>query len=417
MFPDTSSSRFSPHSIWHSSIFLKFWIGQSVSKLGDSFAQLALPLLILQITPNPLALGLAEVAYMVPYLLCGFPAGALMDHLPRRRIMMLCDGIRLGIFALLALLLIAGKLHAGTLWIIYCLQAVNGGATIFFDMGYLTAMPTIVPAPQLLAGNSAMQVSDSTTQLVGPPLAGGGFQLFGAALTLISNAASFAVSLLSLFVIPQEFRSGEIPPRSKLTIASVWREIAVGARFVWKQPVLRWSIVLIGSNNFFTNVNYYVILFRMREQFHFSGGLIGSIYGCLAVGGMVGSMVAGRVGKRLGMLPLTLGIAIVMPLTNLAFVVTTQPWVMMIAEFLLGVGIVVININILTLRQSITPDAMMGRMNSFVRITAWSLIPAGAFFGTFLAIPLGSTTIILGSSVFATLIAGGIFLSPLRRTI
>src|SRR5579871_2412542 len=112
-------------SLWRSAIFLKFWVGQSVSKFGDQFNLLAMPLLILALTHSPFALGIAEAANLVPYLLLGLPAGALIDRLPRRIVMMICDIARTLIFAALAVLLLTGWLTEATIWAIYVAIALT----------------------------------------------------------------------------------------------------------------------------------------------------------------------------------------------------------------------------------------------------------------------------------------------------
>src|SRR5579884_398319 len=404
MPPRTSLPAHKPRSLWCLPDFVKFWTGQSVSKLGDNFALLALPLLLLQLTGNPLTLGFAEAAYYVPYLVLGLPAGALVDHLPRRRVMILCDVTRMLTFSFMAALLVAGILRRDTVWVIYALQALNGVVTIFFDVSYLAATPNIVSPDQLLAANSALQVSDSTSQLAGPPLAGAVFQAFGATFALVADAISFIISFISLALIPHEFRRAagavgdeilnwgektqmvgqragqdQAPttatrrqtgmsapsdvqiPVSPPVISRMMRDIREGLGFAWGQPVLRWTILLISMSNFFSNATYPLILFHMRNQLHFSGGLVGVVLGCMAAGGIAGSVVAGRLGRRFGMLPVALCAELIIGLSPLTFVATGQAWIFAAVLFIAGIAGVAINVNILTLRQSITPDHMMSR--------------------------------------------------------
>ncbi|HKD76267.1 MAG TPA: MFS transporter, partial [Ktedonobacterales bacterium] len=186
-------------------------------------------------------------------------------------------------------------------------------------------------------------------------------------------------------------------------------------RFVWGQPVLRWTILLIASSNFFSNVTFPLILFRMRNQLHFSGGLVGVVLGCEAAGGIAGSFVAGRLGRRFGMLPIALSTEMFITLTPIVFVVTDQAWIFALAWLIVGMGIVVVNVNILTLRQSITPDHMMSRMQGVARTIAWSLIPAGSIAGPALAIPLGLPAVLIIGSLVPAVMTFVIFLSPVRR--
>lgn len=402
-------------SLWRSANFLKFWIGQSVSKFGDQFNLLALPLLILALTHSPFALGIAEAANLVPYLLLGLPAGALIDRLPRRIVMIICDIARTLIFAALTVLLLTGWLTAATVWAIYVAIALTSVATIFFDMAYLTAVPAIVSPAQLLTANSALQASESTAQFAGPPLAGFIFQAIGAAYALLGDALSFIVSVVSLALIPHNFRAAATQAAPQPTRTSIWRDIGEGMRFVWKQPVLRWTMLLIAVSNFCSNATFPLWLFRMQDRLHYSAGLIGLILAFMAVGGILGSFAAGRFRRWFGMLPIALVAVMIEGLVFLTYAFVSQPWLFMLAMLVLGAGVVMININILTLRQSITPDEMMGRMQSVVRVIAWSLIPAGALVGTALAGPVGLTPVIVSAGALVFLVALGMFLSPIRK--
>lgn len=401
-------------ALWRSGNFLKFWVGQSVSKFGDQFNLLALPLLILALTHSPFALGISEAANLVPYLLLGLPAGALIDRLPRRIVMIVCDIARALIFAALTVLLLTGWLTAATVWAIYVAVALTSVATIFFDMAYLTAVPAIVSPGQLLTANSALQASESTAQFAGPPLAGFVFQAIGAAYALLGDAISFIVSVISLALIPHDFRAATAAKKPAIK-PSLWRDIGEGMRFVWKQPVLRWTMLLIAVSNFCSNAAFPLLLFRLQDRLHYSAGLIGLILAFEAVGGLGGSFVAGRFRRWFGMLPTALVAVMIAGLIFVTYAFASLPWMFMLAMLILGAGTVTININILTLRQSITPDEMMGRMQSVVRVIAWSLIPAGALVGTALAGPVGLTPVIVSAGALIFLVSLGMFLSPIRK--
>ncbi len=168
-----------------------------------------------------------------------------------------------------------------------------------------------------------------------------------------------------------------------------------GLRFVWNQKVIRWSALLITVYNFCSNASFPVWLFLIRDQLHYSPGLIGIILACAAIGGILGSIVAGRLGKRFGMVPIALLTMLTGAVTFIVFSFIQTAWVFAIGQGLLGGSAVINNVNLLTLRQSVTPDEMLGRMNSVVRLIAWSFIPVGALVGTALVEPLGSKQVLL----------------------
>lgn len=193
------------------------------------------------------------------------------------------------------------------------------------------------------------------------------------------------------------------------------RDIREGLGFAWGQPVLRWTILLISMSNFFSNATYPLILFHMRNQLHFSGGLVGVVLGCMAAGGIAGSVVAGRLGRRFGMLPVALCAELIIGLSPLTFVATGQAWIFAAVLFIAGIAGVAINVNILTLRQSITPDHMMSRMQGVARTIAWILIPAGSLVGPALAIPLGLPAVLILGSFVPFVMTFVMFISPVRR--
>lgn len=412
-------------SLWRSPDFLKFWTGQSISKLGDTFTQLAMPLLILQLTHAPLALGIYTAAYYVPYLLVGLPAGALADRFPRRRLMIGCDSVRSLGLLLITALSIAGILTGHTIWIVYVVAVALVVATIFFDVAYIAAMPNMVEPTQLLMGNSYMQMSVLTSQLAGPPLAGVAVQFLGAARALTFDAGSFVVSAILLALIPREFRAE--PARNETSHSAPTRvivpvptqlltDIGAGIRFVWGRPVLRWTMVLIGANNLFAAcILLTLFLFRLREQLHYSAGAIGIIYAFAALGGMAGISVAGRLRQSFALLPTALAVTAVISFVLITCALTLPAWIYLVAMAIVGMGAAIVNVNTLTLCQIVTPDQMLGRMQSVARLMTWSPIALGTVMGTALAGPFGAPAIIVAYSLLATGIALGMFLSPIRH--
>ncbi len=152
-------------SFWRNTNFIKLWAGQSISHLGDNFGNLAVPLVILQLSTRPIALGIYDAANIIPYLMLSLPAGALIDRLPRKPVMIICDTVRTCSFIAIALALLLHLSSSSVLGIIYGTALIISAAAIFFDLANFTAIPSLVHPTQLLGANSAMQASSSTSEL------------------------------------------------------------------------------------------------------------------------------------------------------------------------------------------------------------------------------------------------------------
>jgi MFS-type transporter involved in bile tolerance (Atg22 family) len=160
---------------------------------------------------------------------------------------------------------------------------------------------------------------------------------------------------------------------------------------------------------------YQLGVYRMREQLHFSAETFGLVLAFGAAGGIVGSLMISWLRRWFGIVPTILIGAALWSFFSLIYASSLPSWVFMLAEALIGACSVINQITILTLRQSLTPDYLMGRVQSVGRLMAWSLIPVGAVIGTALADPLGATPVIIGACVLGTLASLGMFLSPVRH--
>src|SRR5919206_3090409 len=149
--------------------FWKFWTGETISNLGSSFTQFALPLLVFKLTGSALNLGLATAATFLPYLLFGLPIGAWVDRVDRKRLMIGTDVLRALIIALIPFL---AALHILTVWWIYGLGFISSTLTIFFNSAEFAAIPSLVSQDDLVAANGRIQASYSAATVIGPLLAG-----------------------------------------------------------------------------------------------------------------------------------------------------------------------------------------------------------------------------------------------------
>ena len=177
-----------------SSDFKKFWIGQTISNLGSSFTQWAVPLLVYQLTHSAVNLGIATAATFLPYLLFGLVIGAWMDRVDRKRAMIALDS--LNALVILSIPLVAQFGHL-TVWWIYGVTFIQSTVFIAFSSGEFAAIPSLVSTDDLVTANGRIQASYSAAQVAGPLLAGALISFFPLAWVMAFDAGSFAISALS----------------------------------------------------------------------------------------------------------------------------------------------------------------------------------------------------------------------------
>ena len=196
-------------ALWRNADFLRLWLGQVISTIGSGISRLALPLLVLAITGSPVQAGLISAAQQVPFVVLGLPAGALLDRWNRKAIMLTCDAARLIAFGSVP---IAWALGSLTLAHLYAVALIHGTALVFFNIAQLAALPRVVPKDQLAEAHSLNTASEGIGTLISPGIGGVLIGLAptvaaGAALAYSVDAASYAVSLVSLALIRPPFQT------------------------------------------------------------------------------------------------------------------------------------------------------------------------------------------------------------------
>jgi MFS family permease len=366
--------------LWRDGEFLKLWGGQSISELGSQVSQLALPTVaILLLGATPFQVGLLTACEFLAFPTLGLVAGVYADRLRRRPIMIACDLARM---VALASVPIAFAFNALTMLQLYVVALVTGVGTVFFDVSYQSYLPALISRADLVEGNSKLQFSGSLAQMAGPALAGFLIQVVGAARAVAVDAASFLVSVLSLWWIR---RSEPAPkPVSESGRSGFRSEMWEGIRFVFSNPTI-WKIAgSTSTSNLGSNIFFAVYLIFAYRVLHLSPGVIGLVFGAGAVGGLLGALSASWIARRIGLGPtlfvtiIAFGLgALVVPLAQFGFAVP-----LLLASSVIGsFANPVYNINQVSLRQAITPDRVQGRMNATVRTVIWGTIPIGALIG------------------------------------
>ncbi|HLY17252.1 MAG TPA: MFS transporter [Bryobacteraceae bacterium] len=398
--------------LWREPDFLKLWAGQSVSQVGSWITLVGLPIIAAKLlNATPLQMGFLSGAGAAAILLFGLFAGAWADRLRRRPILICADLGRAAVLFTLPLAAMLGKL---TMTHLYAVAAAASALTVWFDVSYQAYLPSLVSADDLLEGNSKLALSESLAGVVGPGLTGALIAAITAPMAILFDAISFVCSALSVWLIRKPERRPEAHPAPH-----IGREIVEGLRASWNQSILRTLLLRAATAAVFLGFGSSLyILFAVREL-KIGAALLGAV---IAVGGfssVFGALAAKRLVARFGLGPTLIFAALLPAAASLLPPLARGPVALcaaMLAVAQLGdMGWTIYGINELTLRQSVAPAHVLGRVNSAAHLTFRGVLPVGALLGGVIAQAIGlRAAMFVGAGGFL-LSALWLICSPIRR--
>jgi hypothetical protein len=367
--------------------FRLLWIGETISGAGTAMAAAGVPLLAVTVLhASTFAVAALTAAAYLPWLVIGLPAGAWVDRLPVRPLMITCDVISTLLYASLPAAAWTGLL---TTSLVAAVALLAGAANVLFATAYQVLLPSLVTAAELVEGNAKLQGSASVAAIGGRSAAGLAAEAVGAATALLFNAASFLVSAACLLRI----QANVVPQRAPARTTTVWPEISQAARFIARDPYLRpLSIYGATANLAYTGSTALLVVFLVRVA-GFGPAAVGLLLATAGVGGVLGAMVARRLTGWLGTARALLLSALAAGLSSLLIPLTgTGPraaWYVAGAAVASG-GIAVGNIIAGSFRQAYCPPPMLGRITASMRLLVFGTIPLGALLAGGLATALGT---------------------------
>ena len=359
----------------------------AASNLADGVLQLTLPLLALDLTGSASAVAAVGVALGLPWLLFALHAGALVDRLDRRVVMVVAQ---LGRVVLVGTLAVAVATDFVAPWMLYVAAFAIGVMETIFDTSAQSITPRIVDRQDLTHANGRLFAIETTMhQFVGPPV-GGALMSVGVALSLGTSAACFFVAALVLAGLPGSFRA----VRDDVAVTGVRADIVDGLRFLWGHRVLR-RLVIVGAvwnacaTGAFALLAVLAVAPGPLGLSEFGFGLLLTLS---AAGSVLGSYVVEAAERLVGRRRLLLLCA---PVNGgaLALMATAEIAVVVPASIVLGAGLVCWNVIVVTLRQRLIPDHLLGRVNAASRMASWGMMPVGAAVGAVLVGVVDVTTV------------------------
>ncbi|MEV6812799.1 MFS transporter [Micromonospora sp. NPDC051296] len=396
-------------ALWRDRDFAVFWSAQTLSVVGDGFASVAVPLLVLQVTGSVALMGLLTAVAGVAAVATAVFAGVLADRADRRRLLIGCDLARAVLFAAVPVAWLWGP----QLWLLYVVLPASAAVGMIFRVAYVAAVPGLVDVRRITEANGKLSASYAIAGIGGPLLAGVVAASFGYATAVAVNAASFAVSALALCAV--RLRQVRVE-RTALTLAGLRRELLDGALFLWHHPVLRSLTVLLSVFLFLTYGLDDVLIYHVGHNLGGSGRTVGLVLGLAAGGTVVGSLMVAPLRRRIGFGATWSGSMAVAGVAVAAVgSVRTVPAVTALAAAYLG-GVAVGAICSLSLRQEVTPNHLLGRVTSVFWATHYALGPLGAAVVTWGAEAYGVPLVCAVAGGGCVLVALAALATPVART-
>ncbi|MBI3522004.1 MAG: MFS transporter [Chloroflexi bacterium] len=390
--------------------FWIFWSGETISNLGSSITQFAIPLLVYKLTGSALFLGIGFAAAIVPNLLFGLLIGALVDRVDRKRLMIATDLLRAVVVISIPLAAGGGLLSVGWLYVAVFLTST---LSIFFDGAEFAAVPSLVGDRDIIEANGRIQASYAAASVIGPLAAGALLVLVPVEWLLLADALSFVVSAVALAFVARSFNRQA--PAGEPT--SIWADVMEGLRYVLRDPVLRSISLMMAIINVVSVTTYAQIVLFAKERYAASDAEVGLLYASGGVGVVVCSLLAGPLRRRWRFRTVALGALMLDGLLLAGLpLAPTLLFALPLWAFAIGAGNL-FNINTGSLRQSLVPDRLLGRVISVARVLAWSAQPVGAVVGGIVVERSGNISLVyavLGLLVFLVAFAFRIA-SPLGR--
>jgi Bacterial protein of unknown function (DUF894). len=359
--------------------FWRLWASSGLSNLADGAFKVALPLVAIRFTDSPVLIAGLALALSLPWLLFALQAGALADRVDRRWAML---GANIARASLIAVLVLAAGFGVGSIWVLYVVAFCVGIAETVYDTSAQSILPQLVSRDLLSRANGRLYAVELTAnQFLGPPL-GGLLVAVGTVVAFAAPAALWLAAVGALLLVRGNFR---IEREGRTTMRA---DIAEGLRFLWRHRILRTLAIMTGVFNLASNAMFAVfVLYAVgpRSAMGLTDPLFGVLLTATAAGSLVGSFLAERVERRLGrsrsLMVGIIGGAVLIGIPA----ITANPFVIGAAFFLGGLTIVIWNVITVSLRQRISPDRLLGRVNSGYRLVAWGTMPLGAAVGGVLA--------------------------------
>lgn len=399
-------------SLWRHGGFLRLWGGETTSQLGAQLGAIAIPVLaVIVLDATEFEVGVLGAAGTAAFLVVGLPAGALIDRMLKRRVMLRADFVRALAMGVIPLLWFLGVLE---MWHLIVLTTIVGIARVFFDVAYQSYIPVLVERDKISDANSKLETTSQLAGIGGPALGGALLTIVQAPAILLTTAATYLVSFVMLSTITDT----EVPA-AKEDRRPLWIEIKEGLAFVWNEHLLRRIVACTGVGNLFFSFAMTLMPILVLRELGLSPAVLGIATGVGAVGGLLGAAASAKLTAWIGEGTIIVWSAVGFGIAGIVFAaMTVVPAaftipVFIAAEFLVSFMVLVYNIAQVSFRQRICPPALLGRMNASIRFVVWGVMPIAGLLSGIVSTAIGVLPVVWIGLVGSLLAAGFVLFSPL----
>lgn len=376
-------------SLWHDGNFLRMWTGQALSQFGAQITELALPVLaVLLLHATEWEVGVLNASTFAAFLIVGLPAGAWIDRLRKRHVMIWADAVRAVALAVVPLLWWLDTLQV---WHLFVVALVMGVATVFFDVSYQSIIPSLVGARQIAEANGKLETTQQLAGLTGPAVGGWLIGVLTAPIAILVTVFTYVASFFALIVTRDHEQPHDPATRRPLRL-----EIAEGLRWVFGNPLLKRIVATTAVSNFFNTMSFTLLPIFLLRELGLTPQSMGVIFSLGAAGGLLGAIATPHIVARVGearAIPIGgIGFSVVPMFLPVAALVPQFAFPLLVVQgFLMSFLILVYNITQVTFRQRITPPRLLGRMNASIRFCVWGVMPIGALLAGVIGEWIGTT--------------------------
>lgn len=400
--------------LWQNPDFLKLWGAYSTSVLGSQLASLAYSLTaVITLQASSMEVGLLGAAGPAASGLVGLFAGVVVDRVRRKPLLIFADLVRAVLALTIPAAYILGILRIEQLFVVAFLTGIF---SMLADVGIMAYIPALVKREELIEGNSKFAMTDSVSVIAGTGTSGVLVQALTAPIAIIIDAASFVLSAIFLWTI----RGPETPPAPGEERRSVWKDIAEGLSFVYRNRFLRPLSEELALHFYFIFIFIPIFNLYAIRELGFEPILLGVVIAMIGVGFMASALTVKRITSRFGIGPtMIVGAFITLISVSLMSVraetraVTVA--ILMGAHFLLAIGIQTCGINLMSLRQAITPDRLQGRMNASFRFVNVCMMMLGSLTAGILGETIGLRATLMVAAAGMLLPFLRLLFSPIRN--
>ncbi|KRC37692.1 MFS transporter [Oerskovia sp. Root918] len=409
----------SPRSLIHHRDFRYLWGGDALGQLGAQLTGFVLPIFaVSHLHATEWQMGALNAAETAAFLLLSLPAGAWVDRMRKRRVLVAADLARATILSVVVVAALTGN---ASMALLIGAAVIISTFSLFFDVAHQSYVPGLVGLDHVVEGNSKLQATQSVAMIAGPAIGGVALRVLSAPLVMVATVGTY---LASAFAMARISHREDLPsPENRRPLRT---EIAEGLRFVASEPLLRRILACTSLSNLGGAIgNAVVVIFALRTL-DVGTATYGVVLSASAAGGLLGAVLADRASRWVG--PARI-IPVSAVFTGLSYAITPAaavvavtgagstlvPVVLVVGGFVFNLAVVVYNVAQVSFRQRLCPPALLGRMNASARFIVWGPIPIGGLLGGWIGTVWGVAPALWIGAVVMTLGALPVLLSPLSR--